>query len=118
MEEFILSHNLEVFNEGAVPTFQTRRAGTIIDVTMGSSHLRDLIENWKVDLDYIGSDHHLITYDIMISTNTNCKRDFRKGDWNSFQALMEMSTPTDLPVSYTHLRAQRDLSTSRMPSSA
>ena len=45
MEEFILSHNLEVFNDGAVPTFQTKRASTIIDVTLGSSHLQDLVEN-------------------------------------------------------------------------
>ena len=97
MEEFILSHKLEVFNEGVVPTFQTRRAGTIIDVTMGSSHLWDLVENWKVDLDFISSDHHLITFDFTISANTNCKRDFRKGDWNSFQVLMETLTPSDLP---------------------
>ena len=97
MEEFILSHNLQVFNDGAIPTFQTKWAGTIIDVTLGSSHLQDFAENWRVDLDFIGSDHHLITFDITISTKVQRKRDFRKGDWLSFQALMETTTPSDLP---------------------
>ena len=80
MEEFILSHNHEVFNGGAVPTFQTKRVGTIIDVTLGSSHLQDLVKNWRVDLDFIGLDHHLITFDLTTSTTVQCKRDFRKGD--------------------------------------
>ena len=59
MENFIFSYVLEVFNDGVTPTFQTKRAGTIIDITLGSSHLRDFVNNWRVDLDFVGSDHHL-----------------------------------------------------------
>ena len=88
VEEFILSNGLEVFNNSAIPTFQTQRGGTIIDVTMGSPRLVEFVQNWEVDLDYVGSDHHLIRFSFTISSQTQRKRDFRQGDWYLFQKLI------------------------------
>ena len=88
MEEFILSHGLEVFNNSNIPTFQTQRGGTFIDVSMGSPRLTEFIVDWKVDLDYVGSDHHLICFYFTISSKTQRKKDFRKGDWKLFQELL------------------------------
>ena len=90
MEEHIILHNLCIMNIGNHYTFYNRRARTIIDVTMCSNSLADRITDWRVSDAITSSDHLLIEFNLTISDNTVRKaRNFRLGDWNSFQIAME-----------------------------
>jgi len=98
MEEFIFSSNLSVCNTGNHPTFFNRRAETIIDVTLASVNLREHIQDWKVETSVTGSDHYLISFLITISINKQITiRNYDKGDWNLFQASMEVLSSHYIP---------------------
>ncbi len=93
VEEFVLTNNLSILNEGFVPTFRNKRAATIIDVTMASMTL-EVVKNWRVFKDNLCSDHHLIEFDLTISTTVLTKsRNWNLGDFNLFQSDLEKRTP-------------------------
>ena len=60
-EEAIAGHNLCVENIGHVPTFHGGRARTCIDATL-SKRLHSAILGWRVNTNYIGSDHNTIEF--------------------------------------------------------
>ena len=61
LEDFILMHDLEIGNIGHVPTFQTFRAQSVIDVTL----IRNIgLRGWHVDATYNASDHNTIVFSI------------------------------------------------------
>ena len=82
LEEFIFTYGLTVENQGLLPTFQTSRANSIIDVTL----TRDLvIQNWHVSEEYNASDHNSIFFQV----NFDCippkvVRPWKKADWRKF----------------------------------
>ena len=89
MEDFIFHNNLHVHNEGDHFTFFRANARTIIDVTLSTPQVAPRLQDWKVSLDVVGSDHLLLTWKTSISTTVREVRNWRKGDWSLFQNLLE-----------------------------
>ncbi len=94
LEELIFHFNLSIQNIGQHFTFFNRRAETIIDVTLASPRLNDLIEDWRVTEKVQGSDHLLIRFTLTISsTHSRKKRNLFKGDWTLFQVSLDQLLP-------------------------
>ena len=61
LETFIFANNFSVLNKGGKPTFQNERGDeSFIDVTFVSHSLVDLVQDWWVSDEAMGSDHNLI----------------------------------------------------------
>ena len=86
----LLQTDLEIMNVGRMPTFFNRRSSTIIDVTLASASLAASFEGWRIHPSFVGSDHHLIEFNLTISIKKLPKvRSFRKGDWTLFSRYLE-----------------------------
>ena len=58
VEEFILDHGLEVLNRGSQKTFQSPVGSSVIDLTISTSDISHLVENWVVSDHSFSSDHY------------------------------------------------------------
>ena len=83
VEEFILSNHLNVENKGDIPTFQSSRYSTFIDVTLTRGFA--LVDNWRVDQSFNGSDHNTLLYSIRHTMEeVPSTRPWAKANWNNF----------------------------------
>jgi hypothetical protein len=69
VSDFLAQHDLNVLNEGSVPTFETirgtRKLESYIDITACSNALLTRVENWRVCRDAaLGSDHNAIVFSL------------------------------------------------------
>ena len=55
--EFLVNSGLDVVNRGTEPTFSNSRGETLIDITVCTPNLNDLIQNWRVSYEDSLSDH-------------------------------------------------------------
>ena len=84
VEDFILANNIKIENTGRVPTFNSHLGNSIIDVTL-SKNLPFSIKNWKVELNFNGSDHRTITFDLIKEREiTQPYRPWHKANWPLF----------------------------------
>lgn len=88
MEEFILQHGFSVANFGSVPTFQTFRAASQIDITL----FRDVfISNWRVSTLYNASDHHNILFSLLVDMELPRNlRPWHSADWAVFRESLDL----------------------------
>jgi hypothetical protein len=66
-EEILSRWNLSINNIGLVPTFQTVRASSIIDVTLTSYTLFDRILGWEVSEKNFDSDHKCVQFELNLT---------------------------------------------------
>ena len=82
LEEFIMMRDLSVANSGAIPTFHTVRASSIIDVTL---YKRVPIFDWFVCEEYNASDHNSLYFKILIDLPKFREiRPWQKANWGLF----------------------------------
>lgn len=85
---FLLSTNLTIANIGAEPTYVTRRASTIIDITLVSNNCT-LVKNWRVSDEHSASDHRWIRYELEITQTVDPpKRNPRNTDRKRYASLV------------------------------
>ena len=89
LEDFILTHDLDIANIAHVPTFQTVRAQSVIDITL----TKDIyIHDWHVDTEYNASDHNTIVFSIEVEPvqprETRC---WDKAKWLSFTSDLNVN---------------------------
>ncbi|KAM8702706.1 hypothetical protein ACLKA7_000836 [Drosophila subpalustris] len=77
--DYILTTNLEVLNRGNDPTFVIKDRKEVIDLTLASHSISDLINNWKVSSEHSFSDHRAVTSTLGSSTLTRLLRDIEGG---------------------------------------
>ena len=144
-EDLIFRYGLYVMNLGSTPTFVPggdRRGETIIDITLTDQEGLLRSSDWRVSDTPMYSDHRLITYVYEVDKHLRTKAvwNFHKTDWSSFREILEEELAgetaqkghdfwttetiehenraiTTACLLYTS-PSPRDLSTSRMPSSA
>ena len=125
MEELIFRHNLSLCNRGVTSTFITRRASSIIDLTLCSSNIFESVRRWKVNKDDLCSDHRRIEF---ILEGLDCKRRadqwaLKGANWQAFQAFIKAKserfrthrywTPTTLDTESKWLESDIKTSLSR-----
>ena len=86
LEDFIFSHDLDIANIGHVPTFQTLRAQSVIDITL----FRNIqIRDWHVNQEYNASDHNTIEFQIdaeeVAPKEVRC---WKEAKWDKFSSLL------------------------------
>ena len=86
LEEFITQSGLRGENIGSTPTFQTSRASSCIDVTL-TKGVPGRLNNWRVNTDYNGSDHHTILFSTTRRFETlPGTRPWSRANWQLFTA--------------------------------
>jgi ribonuclease HI len=108
--DFSIEHNLTIVNDSSVPTYSSGQRNSCIDLTLVSQNLFNKTINWKVELDDIGSDHRLITFEISDSDTKEQKiRTKRKTKWIRYAEKVEIKLDTLLNVEITNVREQENL---------
>ena len=106
LEDFIVRHMLQVQNQGDVPTFQSTRAQSIIDVTLTYGVQ---VWDWHVDDQYNASDHNSIYF--CLEADKIPPREVRpwdKADWRKFTDVLDKVRP--LPERITCKKLDREVS--------
>ena len=89
LDAFIIESGLNVENIGQIPTFQSSRYSSCIDVTL-SRGLFSGLRDWRVDCSYNASDHNTILFKLSSSMiEIPCGRNWNKGDWERFKSELE-----------------------------
>jgi hypothetical protein len=62
--EFLVSSNLNILNHGNEPTFVVCNKKEVIDLTLGTNNIANLVSNWHVADEPSLSDHrcHMLSY--------------------------------------------------------
>ena len=122
VEELIFRHNLSLSNRRVTSTFITRRASSIIDLTLCSSNIFESVRRWKVNKDNLCSDHRRIEFTL---EGLDCKGGLdqwalKGANWQAFQAFIKAKserfrthrywTPTTLDTE--SIRLESDIKTS------
>ena len=101
LEEAIAGHNLQIENQGHVPTFHGGRASTFIDVAL-TKRLTSTVTNWMVNTNYNCSDHNTIEFCVKQELVSRPKVWlWHKANWESFKTQMR-SLRYELPSNITN----------------
>ena len=89
--DYIVSEELFILNKGAEPTFETINRKEVLDVTLSSNSLTNIIDGWKVFKGESFSDHKRIDFNLCetVKLNNSTFRNVRKTRWNQFRADLQ-----------------------------
>jgi hypothetical protein len=62
--EYLVSRNLNIFNKGNEPTFVISNRKEVIDLTLGTDEIGDVVTNWHVSDEIPLSDHRYIVFQV------------------------------------------------------
>jgi hypothetical protein len=80
--EYLVSSNLNVLNHGNDPTFVVSNRKEVIDLTLGTNKIANLVSNWHVSDETSLSDHRYICFQIgNILINQVTYRNPRRTNW-------------------------------------
>ena len=87
LEDFIFINDLDIANVGYVPTFQTFRAQSVIDITL----FRNVdIRDWHVNTEYNSSDHNTIEFIIDVEEVAPKEvRIWKEAKWSKFSEILD-----------------------------
>jgi hypothetical protein len=84
--EYLVSSNLNILNCSNEPTFAVRNRMEVIDLTLGTNKIGDLVSNWHVSDELSLSDHRYICFQIgNIITNYVTFRNPKRTKWESYK---------------------------------
>ena len=84
--EYLVSKKLSILNLGNEPTFVTTTRREVIDITLGTNNIEDLVEDWHVSNEPSMSDHRHISFKIRAGLKERYSyRNPRKTDWESYK---------------------------------
>ena len=91
LEEWIIQNNLCVVNKGHEKTFVSHLGSSIIDVTLVSNEILNLVTSWAVDLNHQFSDHRKILFEINFASQIEITaRNYKTKGWKGkFRSLLK-----------------------------
>jgi hypothetical protein len=85
----------ESLNHGNEPTFAVRNRKDVIDLTLGTNEIANLVSNWHVSDETSLSDHRYICFQIGdISINQVTYRNPRRTNWESYKDDLKVNLET------------------------
>jgi ribonuclease HI len=88
-ETFIAGNNLSILNIGGKPTFETSRASSIIDISLVSYNLYDMMSDWNVKEEDFVSDHKCIEFQLNMSQPPQASvKNWRRTVWLQFESCV------------------------------
>ena len=64
LEEFLTICNLNIVNLRTVPTFETKRLSSYVDLTIVNNHLLRRVTDWTCGIQGSCSDHKIVSYNL------------------------------------------------------
>ncbi|KAL7724401.1 hypothetical protein ACLKA6_008748 [Drosophila palustris] len=96
--DYLLSTNLEIINRGNDPTFIIKDRKEVIDLTLVSHPLSNLITEWKVSDEHSFSDHRYIEFVLNLKPPKPLQfTNLRKTNWSKYQILLRKVIPEKAP---------------------
>jgi hypothetical protein len=93
--EYFVSSNLNILNKGNEPTFAVHSRQEVIDLTLGTNRIGDLVSNWHVSDDPSLSDHRHICFQIHnIKVEQSTYRNPKRTNWESYQDDLQVNLGT------------------------
>jgi hypothetical protein len=84
--EYLVSLNLNILNRGNEPTFAVCNRKEVIDLTLGTNKIGDLVSNWHLSDEPSLSDHRYICFQIgNLTTNYVTFRNPKRTKWESYK---------------------------------
>jgi hypothetical protein len=84
--EFLVSSKLNILNQGNELTFVVCNRKEVIDLTIGTNKIGNLVSNWHVSGEPSLSDHRYISFQIgNITTERVTFRNPRRTNWESYK---------------------------------
>ncbi|PNF13587.1 hypothetical protein B7P43_G18191 [Cryptotermes secundus] len=86
--EFLVSWNLNILNHGNEPTFVVCNRKEVIDLTLGTNNIENLVSNWHISGEPSLSDHRYIQVCFEISNITVDQTTYRnpkRTNWESYK---------------------------------
>jgi ribonuclease HI len=110
-ELFIASNNLSILNVGSLPTFQTTRASSIIDVSFVTYDLYDLVQEWRVSEEDFLSDHKCIEFEMNLKQpNLEPVRNWQRTDWPKFEScVLSKGTKWEPPTLWSRATLDKEV---------
>ena len=89
-------------NRGVTPTFVTKRASSVIEITLCSRNIFESIHGWRVNKDVQYSDHRRIEFNLKGVDGPRKAEQWalKKANWKVFQALMKDKSEDFKPHRY------------------
>jgi hypothetical protein len=104
--EYLVSSNLNILNRGNEPNFVVRNRKEVIDLTLGTNTIEDIVTNWHVSDKPSLSDHRYICFQIgSIAKSHVTFRNPRKTDWESYKDNLK----GNLEIILRKIRTIRDI---------
>ena len=86
MSEYLAATDLEVANQGCVPTFCVGNKRTVIDVTLVTRTMTREIYDWRVASEDSFSDHRMIQFNIQQCKRQRVRcRNIRRTNWTTYE---------------------------------
>ena len=108
--DFIFMNNLSICNVGNKPTFINKTREEVIDVTLCSNFVHDMVTNWSVLNQHSFSDHSYISFSVSLPKSHLRKAklgpNIRKANWEKFQNILPYITPK---IKLKNYSSSRDL---------
>lgn len=94
---------LNILNNGNIPTFDTVRGGirysSYVDLTVCTTDLLSLVDDWKVEVGMVGSDHNGINFKLLLKPSTGIQinrttrvYNTKKANWAEFREKFSQLT--------------------------
>ncbi|XP_018395989.1 PREDICTED: uncharacterized protein LOC108774392 [Cyphomyrmex costatus] len=80
---------LMILNRGTVSTFMDCRRQEVLDITISTGGLADLVRDWRVSGEPSGSDHRQVRYDLRHMVNKEWGRNPRTTNWEGYRMDLE-----------------------------
>lgn len=88
--DYLISTSLNICNIGCEPTFIVSNRQEVLDITLASDTISDLVVDWVVSDEHSFSDHRYITFRLKDNLpNPEPFRDIRKTNWSMYSKYME-----------------------------
>ena len=90
LADYLISTNMFICNRGHEPTFVTANRREVLDVTLVSAGIADVVSGWRVDSTPSLSDHRCIRFELAGQNfPVKVSRNVRRTDWLLFNSQCE-----------------------------
>ncbi|XP_032685218.1 uncharacterized protein LOC116850721 [Odontomachus brunneus] len=85
LHEFVMDSKLIILNRGTEPTFMDCRRREVIDLTLCTRGVADLVKDWRVSNEPSGSDYRQLRFALEHREKRNWGRNPRGTNWTSYR---------------------------------
>jgi hypothetical protein len=90
--EYLVSTNLSILNKGNEPTFVISNRKEVIELTLGTDKIGDLVTNWHVSDEISMSDHRYIVFQVGdLEVTRITYRNPKRTNWESYQEDLKVN---------------------------